>query len=356
MNDENQEKNKTLNWAIDSFLKLSNSQSLNTFKKGNYIYIKDLGYDSLMFSLTTGMINHFSGSSGKTIYKVIDFAEQILGLPRKEISKILRDSNYEIPEEQRKEYLSSARTRFSDTAQKFEIDDSKWLYAKDYLVNKRGLNSKIVDVLHKQNLINSDNHGNVIFSWFDQSDMLKPIGMEIKKTHLNGKEDIKSYVAKNSEHDKNGFEFTVVNEQSKTLNVYVFESAIDAISFYQLGKWDRSESNTFLAGSGVNNAIKLAYENIAHPRPGHSETINIIPAFDSDEAGIQAINRLNDLILQREKNTKQVDAEITNGILPDIFEETHEMSTNLKKAIFPENAKDWNEIIQNKQIFQSKDL
>ncbi|HLQ97775.1 MAG TPA: DUF3991 and TOPRIM domain-containing protein [Candidatus Dormibacteraeota bacterium] len=142
--------------------------------------------------------------------------------------------------------------------------------AKDYLVNKRGINEDLVDTLIDKKLIQQDHNDNVVFLWAKNKEV---VGMD--KQGTNPEKRFKQ-VVKNSD-EKQGF--TITN--GKPENLYVFESSIDLLSYTSMYNPPnaRMVSMAGLKPQTYYNAVGQIYEETKMPPK------NVVFAVDSDEAG-----------------------------------------------------------------------
>lgn len=164
---------------------------------------------------------------------------------------------------------------------------------KDYLTVERKISPKIVDHLVKNNLLYADRKNNCVFT-----------NEQRTFAFLRGTVKGKKFVANKGKLDFIKYNFQ--KEQSKE-NVFLFESAIDALSFFTLTK--KQGSYIVLNGSGMINKIndlKLQDYN------------NVYCCFDKDEQGNkfdvkikEALPTSNVVILK--PNLKDFNEDLTNG-------------------------------------------
>ncbi|RRD40349.1 DUF3991 domain-containing protein [Leptotrichia sp. OH3620_COT-345] len=134
----------------------------------------------------------------------------------------------------------------------------------NYLSEKRGINKKIVEALYKKEIIFLDERDNVNFT-------IRDIGNKIQGYDLVGTGESK-FKRNTSSH----YGFNITNNK-EIKNLYIFEAAIDLLSYLQLNKGNVEENSRFLSISGVRNDIFKSYL---------SEDIeSIYICTDNDEAG-----------------------------------------------------------------------
>lgn len=163
------------------------------------------------------------------------------------------------------------RENNSFSAQKKELDMPKQadnmrnVFA--YLCKTRGINSEIVSQLAHDKLLYQDVRGNAVFIHRDENG--KIVGAEIQGT--NSEKRYKGVAQGTSESV-----FAVkIGEPKKC---YVFESAIDLMSFKQLANQDKIQNSVLVSMAGLKpNSLKKIAES----------GMKIYSCVDNDEAGIK---------------------------------------------------------------------
>lgn len=175
--------------------------------------------------------------------------------------------------------------------------DNEWKQTWAYLTKTRGLNSNLVDNLHKQGLImqdsgqDGDHRKHAIFVWKD------PTTGQIKGASRQGLSSIKgtrSYkrIVRNS---TKGYAFSfdsedVVEGKGKPENLRFFESSIDAISYYSLSllKDGHGLKNTrFVAMDGLKKEVFDSYvtKTAEELQKTNDKLHSVALGVDNDEAG-----------------------------------------------------------------------
>lgn len=171
-------------------------------------------------------------------------------------------------------------------------DNMKMVFA--YLCKTRGISSEIVSQLAHDILLYQDKKGNAVFLHKDKNG--KIIGAEIQGT--NSQKRFKG-VAKGTSDSVFSFQ---IGEPKKC---YVFESAIDLLSFKQLANPEKIQNSVLVSMAGLKpNSLKSIAE----------KGIKIYSCVDNDEAGR--------------------DFEITNGF------------PSCKKVLIENGVKDFNELLK----------
>lgn len=143
-------------------------------------------------------------------------------------------------------------------------ENYKRVYA--YLINQRKISPELITALVKQNALYQDKNGNAVFVHFNKDG--QAIGAEIQGT-LSEKR-FKGVAEGTSESV-----FSFIKGDSVPDTVYVFESAIDMMSYVQLNN-DKIKSGEFVSMAGLkDSAIKKLAER----------GMKIVSCVDNDEAG-----------------------------------------------------------------------
>jgi Plasmid recombination enzyme/Toprim-like/Protein of unknown function (DUF3991) len=155
-----------------------------------------------------------------------------------------------------------------------ESDRSNWHIVRNYLIDKRGISTTLVDELHQQGLVYADKYRNAVFVLGDKA------GVELRGTSdkaFHGVRGEKSLFA--------------LRERGENKVAFV-ESAIDAMSLHDLGF-----KGHIVSTSGTSVAILKATADIFRNRG-----IAIVAAFDNDRAGDQMALHLGQCERLRPKN------------------------------------------------------
>lgn len=192
-------------------------------------------------------------------------------------------------------------------------DDSRWPEAHSYLVSTRCLKSEVVDEFYNRENIYATSRGGIAFIHRNVDG--EDVGLSIRAIkHQSG--------FRQSLGSKTTGWFTIGDIKSAQ-KIIVVESAIDALSFLSL-----SGSELEMAIVAVSGAfsplplLKHAWENEA----------KIIAAYDSDEAGLQAKEKLHEAWTQLTNGMGDFDIKIP--ILKDWNEDLCCKVTESKKIDF----------------------
>lgn len=161
--------------------------------------------------------------------------------------------------------------------------------AINYLVNERMIDKKIVAALIKSDYIAEDRLKNIVFKWKDSAG--KIIGADRQGTvRMNTNRGYFKQVVQNSKED-GGFRIDI----GKPNKLALFESPIDAISYYELYKPNniRLHSMSGLKDISASKAIKDIVKDCTEQKV---KLEKVIFAVDNDKAGKEFSERWEKLI------------------------------------------------------------
>ena len=174
-----------------------------------------------------------------------------------------------------------------------------------YLIKQRFISTDIITYFAKQHTLYEDkNHHNAVFVGLNENG-------EPKQAHKRSTNSIGSTFRITCSGSDTHYSFAHFGEDER---LYVFEAPIDMLSFLTLypNDWQK---HSYIAMNGVyENAVLVALKN-------HSNLSKVILCVDNDEGGIEAVDRLRDILNE-------------NGY------------SNVKRLAPP--YKDWNEVLKAK--------
>jgi len=156
--------------------------------------------------------------------------------------------------------------------------------ALNYLSNERGISEETINNLIKADLIAEDKKDNCVFKWKDR-ETNEIVGADRQGTREMEDGRYFKQIVSGSQAD-GGFQFDV----GKPENLILFESPIDAISYYDLHKSTNTRYKSMsglkdrTAATSVKNLVKEVQEN-------GRDFNKIIVAVDNDEAGNKFANK-----------------------------------------------------------------
>ena len=174
-----------------------------------------------------------------------------------------------------------------------------------YLIKQRFISADIITYFAKQHTLYEDkNHHNAVFVGLNENG-------EPKQAHKRSSNSVGSTFRITCSGSDTRYSFAHFGEDER---LYVFEAPIDMLSFLTLypNDWQK---HSYIAMNGVyENAVLTALKN-------HSNLSEVILCVDNDEGGIEAVDRLRDILNE-------------NGY------------SNVKRLAPP--YKDWNEVLKAK--------
>ncbi len=220
------------------------------------------GFGGLFVNINTGGWYCFSENKGGS--NAVNCLTEMLGMDFKtavqELSGVLAD-------------YTPRRENNSFSAQKKELvlpekaDNMRNVFA--YLCKTRGISPDIVSQLAHEKLLYQDVRGNAVF--VHKNDNGETVGAEIQGT--NSEKRFKGVAAGTGE---SVFAIKVGGHSCRIEKCYVFESAIDLMSFKQLANQDKIQNSLLVSMAGLKpNSLKSIAE----------KGIKIYSCVDNDEAG-----------------------------------------------------------------------
>lgn len=263
-----------------------NSKGEGLIKQGKYY--RHVEHDSLVIREDG---KWFWNSQGKGGHGSISFARSFYDLSFQEA---VRDVNG----------LSINRS-FTNDLKKEEVKD--FVYpkhyettthknVKQYLINERMIDEKLVDSLIRNDYLAEDKLKNCVFKWKDSEG--KIVGADRQGTvRMDTNRGFFKQVVANSKED-GGFRVDVGNPNK----IALFESPIDAISYFELNKPQdiRLQSMSGLKDQTATTAIK---DLIKDCREQNKAVEKVIFAVDNDKAGKEFIQRWENMIAIAEVHT-----------------------------------------------------
>lgn len=172
-----------------------------------------------------------------------------------------------------------------------------------YLCQTRLLDREIISVLAHEGLLYQDNRGNAVFLHKDENG--KTVGAEIQGT--NAEKRYKGVAAGTSD---SLFSVTI----GTPTKAYVFESAIDLLSFRQLANQQKIQNSVLVSMAGLKpNSLKALTER----------GLQLFACVDNDEAGRNFISNNN--LTQRNHILKEFGVKDFNELLQKIKQMQHKV-------------------------------
>ena len=174
-----------------------------------------------------------------------------------------------------------------------------------YLIKQRFISTDIITYFAKQHTLYEDkNHHNAVFVGLNENG-------EPKQAHKRSTNSIGSTLRITCSGSDTHYSFAHFGEDER---LYVFEAPIDMLSFLTLYPKDWQKHSCIAMNGVYENAVLTALKS-------HSNLSEIVLCVDNDEGGIEAVDRLRDILNK-------------NGY------------SNVKRLAPP--YKDWNEVLKAK--------
>ena len=232
--------------------------------------------------ISNGYWNYFNGGFGGK--NAVDYVEKMLGYKFPEsIEYIIKKMNGRIPV-----YIPQAEKRNNVTLILPEEKDKR-NRMKQYL-NSRGIDNEIIQKCIEKHLIYEEKHyHNAVFVGYDEMGNARYAGCR-----ATNESKFKSDATGSSKQ----YSFKLESNK-KTDKIFIFEGAIDALSYATLFKLygQNWEDKTLISLAGVYQPAKIIEQSkvpvaISNYLEKHPEVTKIYLCLDNDEAGRNATNAL----------------------------------------------------------------
>lgn len=232
--------------------------------------------------ISNGYWNYFNGGFGGK--NAVDYVEKMLGYEFPEsIEYIIKKMNGRVPV-----YVPQAEKRNNVTLILPEKNDNA-NRVKQYL-NSRGIDNEIIQKCIEKHLIYEEKHyHNAVFVGYDEMGNARYAGCR-----ATNESKFKSDATGSSKQ----YSFKL-ESYKKTDKIFIFEGAIDALSYATLFKLygQNWEDKTFISLAGVYQPAKIIEQSkvpvaISNYLEKHPEVTKIYLCLDNDEAGRNATNAL----------------------------------------------------------------
>ena len=232
--------------------------------------------------ISNGYWNYFNGGFGGK--NAVDYVEKMLGYEFPEsIEYIIKKMNGRVPV-----YVPQAEKRNNVTLILPEKNDNA-NRVKQYL-NSRGIDNEIIQKCIEKHLIYEEKHyHNAVFVGYDEMGNARYAGCR-----ATNESKFKSDATGSSKQ----YSFKLESNK-KTDKIFIFEGAIDALSYATFFKLygQNWEDKTFISLAGVYQPAKIIEQSkvpvaISNYLEKHPEVTKIYLCLDNDEAGRNATNAL----------------------------------------------------------------
>ena len=263
---ENTERNEQIERARNANLaEYFKASGYETEQIRNEIHVKNFG--GLYVNLNDNSWYCFSANKGGN--NAVNCLTEIIGMDFKTAVEELSGKRFE--QHQRETPQNNIGVK-KELELPERADNMKMVFA--YLCKTRGISAEIVSQLAREKLLYQDTKGNAVFLHKDENG--KIIGAEIQGT--NSQKRFKG-VAKGTSDSVFSFQ---IGEPKKC---YVFESAIDLLSFKQLANQEKIQNSVLVSMAGLKpNSLEKLRNN----------GLKMYSCVDNDEAG-RAFNAAHNL-------------------------------------------------------------
>lgn len=282
---------------LEEFLRMRGEKLERVGREHKLIYCDSSGkHDSITLRGSTWFDhkNQVGGGAIKFMQEFygMDFQTAVQELLGQRVTPLSHSPPKAIAKEEKKEFrLPQANTNMHR------------VYA--YLIKQRFISADIITHFAKQHTLYEDkNHHNAVFVGLNEKGMPK-------QAHKRSTNSVGSTFRITCSGSDTRYSFAHFGEDER---LYIFEAPIDMLSFLTLypKEWQK---HSYIAMNGVyENAVLTALKN-------HSNLSEVILCVDNDEGGIEAVDRLRDILNE-------------NGY------------SNVKRLAPP--YKDWNEVLKAK--------
>lgn len=261
------------------------------------------GHDSIVVSKERNYFVH-NGQLESQFAKggVINFVRHFENVSFQDAVLKLNSDNFERVSEESMQQAPKREPFVYDETQ--EVKQTNKL--KDYLTGVRHIHPKIVDNLIDKGLIVQNKFGSVVFKWklfggatidalkgleyLPEDDKFMFVGATVQGTEYNpekyGKRGTFKQIMTNSKHDY-GFNVTIGNPEK----VYLFESPIDALSYWTLN-YDTLTNARLFSMEGLKEGVRLTLR-LESDTYFKENNITEYICVDNDDAGQRFIESLN---------------------------------------------------------------
>lgn len=259
-----------------------NAKGENILKQGNKYY-RHADHDSLIFNENGKWYWNSKGEGG---FGSISFARMYYNLS---FQDAVRDVNGQTIERSFTDNKSRTQNQNKEFSYPSHYETKGIENAKNYLVNERYIDEKIVLALLKHDLIAEDKLKNCIFKWRDKEGNI--VGADRQGTvKMDNKRGTFKQIMVNSKAD-GGFTLDVGSPKK----LAVFESPIDALSYFDL---KRPQDIRLQSMSGLKDTAMLtSIRNLLKECDERGEKLEkVIIAVDNDKAGLKFTKRWENVL------------------------------------------------------------
>ncbi|RBP59320.1 Toprim domain-containing protein [Alkalibaculum bacchi] len=262
--------------------------------KNSERYYRLVDHDSCVIDKKNNLFYWNSRSIGGN---VINFIQEFEGVSfREAMQRLIGGAKEGIDLSNNINYKLHIKEKF--TAKSFvyakDKEVSSFYKARNYLINERKIDPKIVDDLHQEGLIKQDKYNNVLFLWKDNK---KIVGCSEQGTIKSDKlkRGYWKSIQENSISD-HGFNILI----GKPKNLKFFESSIDLLSYATLNKKSLKDVH-LISMEGLKYGVILNYIDKTEKLLDKGN-INISLCVDNDIAAMNFIIHTIEILKEKKAN------------------------------------------------------
>ncbi|PEZ02507.1 hypothetical protein CN326_20010 [Bacillus sp. AFS018417] len=255
-------------------------------KEGNYY--RHTEHDSLLIRDNKYVWNSrgekgYGAISFAIMYYKMSFPQAVLDINKGDYKEFDRSKS---EEEQKKEQQPFAYPKHLEVNKQTEI--------KQYLIQERKIDPRLVNWLIKKDLIAQDKRNNVVFKWKEQGGKGEVIGLSRQGTvKMNNKKGTFKQIVPNYEKIDAGFTVDVGKPQT----MYVYEDPIDMLSHWSL-KQNQIQNARLVSMHGLKH--KTVIQSLIDAKKEGHHIKQVVLAIDNDKAGKKFIEKMKDILIFKE--------------------------------------------------------
>ncbi|MBS4749594.1 toprim domain-containing protein [Granulicatella sp. zg-ZJ] len=285
-----------------------------------YMKISIAGHDSIVINKVKNYFVHNGNSQDKNARgSIIDFIQYFENKSFYEAVDTLLNDTYTVHD-----------SRTYDKEDTFvypkQNDVTRITQAKDYLIHVRQLDEEIVDYCFENGYAVQNKYNAVVFRWFEHGQPTnKIVGGSLQGTVYNeekyGKRGTFKGVLEYSKQEV-GFHIT----KGIPNHIYVFESTIDALSYWSLHKETLTNHFKLVSMDGLKDSVVFHHlrETLTHP---DTKDVTLTLCVDNDKPGIDFAQKIEEKLNQSK----------------DVYMKGNQQYRFTHELDIPKNFKDYNE-------------
>ncbi|BCC15071.1 hypothetical protein BC30048_p2084 (plasmid) [Bacillus cereus] len=298
-----------------------------TFKKeGNYY--RHTEHDSLVIRDNMYAWN----SRGEKGYGAINFAKMYYGMSFVQAVIDINEGGYK--EFDRSKSAANKKQEKFEYPKHLEVKDTTAI--KNYLVNERKIDERLVNWLIKKDLLVQDKRNNVVYKWKEQGGKGKIIGMSRQGTvKMDNKRGSFKQIVPNYEKINAGFTVDV-GKPDKINKMYFYEDPIDMLSHWSI-KQNQIKDARLVSMHGLK--AQTVIESIMDASKEGLKIKEIIMAVDNDKAGREFLDTMKNIVDCKNELPPTLELDWNDERKKQVNEKQHQNSVPLQKQTQTQNKR-----------------